>query len=208
MNIVSIEASSNICSVSSFKDSKLINLIETDKDRAHSKNLPIMIKRIMQDFSVKDKIHAFSISIGPGSFTSLRISLSLVKGISLILKNNIIPVPTFDYLNFQVNREDVHYIALSSFKDKCFIQKFKGLSSIGTPYIDSINNLKNIKEDIYSNFEDCNNQIEFLNLMPNSIYLAKYAIEKEEELLKKYNDEVKPIYLSNIKYEKNVNKSE
>ena len=91
MNIVSIEASSNICSVSSFKDSNLVNLIETNKDRSHSKNLPIMIKQIMRDFSAKDKIHAFSVSIGPGSFTSLRISLSLVKGISLILKNNIIP---------------------------------------------------------------------------------------------------------------------
>ena len=103
--------------------------------------------------------------------------------------------------------EDVHYIALSSFKDKCFIQKFKGLSSVSPPYIDSINNLKNIKEDIYSNFEDCNNQVEFLKLMPNSIYLAKYAIEKKEELSKKYNDEVKPVYLSNVKYQKNVNKS-
>ena len=103
MNIVSVEASSNICSVSSFKNNELINLIETNEDKAHSRNLPIMIKRIIQDFSSKDRIHAFSISIGPGSFTSLRISLSLVKGISTILKNKIIPVSTFEYLNFQIN---------------------------------------------------------------------------------------------------------
>ena len=207
MNIISIEASSNICSVSSFKDSKLINLIETNEDRSHSRNLPIMIKRIIQDFSHKDKIDAFSISIGPGSFTSLRISLSLVKGISLILKNDIIPVSTFDYLNFQINKKDVHYVALNSFKDKYFIQKFDGLNAIDSPYIDSIDNLKTIKEDIYSNDENFDNKIGFLKLMPNSIYLAKYAIKNKDELSKKYNDEIDPMYLSNVQYKKNASKS-
>ncbi len=207
MNIISVEASNNICSVSSFKDNNLINLIETNEDRSHSKNLPIMIQQIMQDFSSKDRIDAFVISTGPGSFTSLRISLSLVKGISLVLKNNIIPVPTFDYLNFEVDRKDTHYIALSSFKNKCFIQKFDGLESVGEPYITSISSLKSIKEDIYSNFQEADDNKNFIKLMPNSIYLAKYAIKEREKLLKKYNDDIKPIYLSNVEYEKNVNTS-
>ena len=205
--MISIEASSDICSVSSFKDDQLINLIETTQERSHSKNLPIMIKHIIQDFSSRDKIEAFSISTGPGSFTSLRISLSLIKGMSLVLKNDIIPVPTFDYLNFQIDSKDMHYIALSSFKNKYFIQKFDGMVSVGDPYIESIDNLKNINEDIYSNSQGYNNKIKFLKIIPNSVYLGKYAIKNREKLSKKYNDEINPIYLSNVKYEKNVSQS-
>ena len=207
MNIISIEASSNICSVSSFKDNQLVNLIETTEPRSHSRNLPIMIRQIIQDFTTKDKITAFSVSIGPGSFTSLRISLSIVKGIAFTLKNNIIPVPTFDYLNFQISNQDIHYIALSSFKNKCFVQKFDADKSLGRPYLELIDNLRNVKENIYADFQNSQNGIKCIKIIPNSVFLGRYAIKNSKKLLKKYNDQINLIYLSNVKYEKNVSKS-
>ena len=41
---------------------------------------------------------ALSVALGPGSFTSLRIGLALVKGLSLALKLPVIGVPTLDAL--------------------------------------------------------------------------------------------------------------
>jgi len=45
--------------------------------------------------SVRD-IDAFAVSIGPGSFTGLRIGLSTVKGLSHATQKPVIPVPTLD----------------------------------------------------------------------------------------------------------------
>ena len=82
MNLIAIECSTNICSVASFKDACLVNVIESDNALSHSKNLPLMFKSIISDFNnLKEDIDYFAISIGPGSFTSLRISLSFVKGL-------------------------------------------------------------------------------------------------------------------------------
>ena len=141
MNMIAIEASTKICSVSSFIEDKLINVIETDEVRSHSKNLPLMIKGIIKDFNSVRDVDIFSVSIGPGSFTSLRISLSLVKGLAFGLKTNIIPVSTLESINFKIKDKDSHYILLDSFKDKCFIQKFKGNKPVSDPYIESIENL-------------------------------------------------------------------
>ena len=108
MNMIAIESSTQICSVSSFVKGKLINVFETNERMSHSKNLPIMLKAAIQDFnSIKD-IDTFSISIGPGSFTSLRISMSLVKGIAFSLKADIVPVPTLESINHQIEDDDLY----------------------------------------------------------------------------------------------------
>ncbi|NOZ69152.1 MAG: tRNA (adenosine(37)-N6)-threonylcarbamoyltransferase complex dimerization subunit type 1 TsaB [Deferribacteres bacterium] len=42
------------------------------------------------------EIDAFAVSIGPGSFTGLRIGLSTVKGLSYATDKPVVPVPTLD----------------------------------------------------------------------------------------------------------------
>lgn len=45
-----------------------------------------------------DMLHALAVAIGPGSFTSLRVGLSLVKGIALARHLPVIGIPTLDIL--------------------------------------------------------------------------------------------------------------
>ena len=200
MNIVAIESSTNICSVSSFKDTHLINVIETEESKIHTKVLPVMIQTIMSDFKNYTEIDAFAVSIGPGSFTSLRISLSLVKGLAFGLKNNIIPVPTLESLNFSIDNKKDHYIILDSFKDKFFIQKFKGQKPLDLPFIGSIEKLKENKTDIYGYSTKKIKEIHLNRIVPNSILIGEYAIKNKIKLLKQYNSEINPIYLSDNKY--------
>ena len=94
------------------------------------------------------------------------------------------------------------HIVLSSFKNKCFIQKFDANKSLGKPYIELVDNLKNIEENIYADFQDSKNGIKFIKIIPNSVYLGKYAIKNSKKLSKKYNDQINLIYLSNVRYEK------
>ena len=50
MNLIAIESSASICSVSSFKNSKLCNVIDLADSKQHSKKLPQIIQEIMRDF--------------------------------------------------------------------------------------------------------------------------------------------------------------
>jgi tRNA threonylcarbamoyladenosine biosynthesis protein TsaB len=45
-----------------------------------------------------DMVHALAVAIGPGSFTSLRVGLSLVKGIALARHLPLIGIPTLDVI--------------------------------------------------------------------------------------------------------------
>jgi len=68
----------------------------------HSKRLLVTLERVMDECQVTwETIDAIAISLGPGSFTGLRIGLSTVKGLALATSLPLIGVPTLDGLASQ-----------------------------------------------------------------------------------------------------------
>ncbi len=68
-----------------------------------------MIDEVLRDASLSAKhLDVIAVSIGPGSFTGLRIGLSTAKGLALSLGISVIAVPTLDalaYAFFRTKRE-------------------------------------------------------------------------------------------------------
>lgn len=75
----------------------LISEIRVNIKVAHAERLMPSIEHLLKAsrISIKD-IDAFAVSIGPGSFTGLRIGLSTAKGFCYAAGKPIIPVPTLD----------------------------------------------------------------------------------------------------------------
>ena len=196
MNMIAIECSTKICSVASFQDNVLFNLIETEETYSHSKNLPLLVQTIIKDFNESNPIDTLAISIGPGSFSSLRISISLAKGLAFGKDIDILGVPTLHSLNFSLTDNRERYIILDSYRDKCFIQRFKGQKPCDSPYIELLENLKKMKLQIYG-FSNSLKEPE--KIIPSSVLIGKYAIKNRQELL---DNKINPIYLSENKYVK------
>ncbi|NOZ34158.1 MAG: tRNA (adenosine(37)-N6)-threonylcarbamoyltransferase complex dimerization subunit type 1 TsaB [Chlorobi bacterium] len=81
--ILNIESSTSVCSVCLAENGKKIAGKETNEQNAHSKILTVFIKDIFQERNLKVKnIDAVAVSKGPGSYTGLRIGVSVAKGIA------------------------------------------------------------------------------------------------------------------------------
>ncbi len=98
--ILHIETCTKMCSVALSEDGKLIDFIENDSENyIHGEYLTVFIEEILQKNKlIPSKLAAVSFSSGPGSYTGLRIGLSVAKGICFALCKPLISVSTLNIL--------------------------------------------------------------------------------------------------------------
>jgi tRNA threonylcarbamoyladenosine biosynthesis protein TsaB len=69
------------------------------ESRSHTVSLPRLVERTLADAQLRiDDVEGLAVSIGPGSFTGLRIGLAFVKGLAYAGRVPIAAVPTLEAL--------------------------------------------------------------------------------------------------------------
>lgn len=97
--ILSIETSTNVCSVAIHNDSKLLSHQLHEVDKSHSSLLPGIALEICDGAKVSmSELDGIAVSDGPGSYTGLRIGIATAKGFAYTLKVPLISVPTMDIM--------------------------------------------------------------------------------------------------------------
>lgn len=98
MKILAIETATVAGSVAIVDDQAgLIGEVRVDVSIVHAERLMPSIEWLLKSSNISiGEIDAFAVSIGPGSFTGLRIGLSTVKGFSYATKKPLVPVRTLD----------------------------------------------------------------------------------------------------------------
>ena len=131
MNILAIESASTICGVAIFLKSKLVELDEIDQPRIHGNRLPVLIHDILNNHSITiNQLDGIAISSGPGSYTGLRIGMSLARGLAASGGIPIIPVPTLFSMNVHIQKKGIYWIMLHSHKNLVYAQRYLS----GEPY--------------------------------------------------------------------------
>jgi tRNA threonylcarbamoyladenosine biosynthesis protein TsaB len=81
--ILCIETATGVCSAALCNDTATLHLREAAEGRSHASQLTVLIRELLAEASVStQELDAVAVSKGPGSYTGLRIGVSVAKGIS------------------------------------------------------------------------------------------------------------------------------
>ncbi|MDY4811422.1 MAG: tRNA (adenosine(37)-N6)-threonylcarbamoyltransferase complex dimerization subunit type 1 TsaB [Muribaculaceae bacterium] len=97
--IINIETSTAVCSVALSSEGAVLQHTEDFHGRNHAVLLSDFIKDALDYMARQElKADAVAVSLGPGSYTGLRIGLSEAKGLAYALDTPLIGVPTLELM--------------------------------------------------------------------------------------------------------------
>ena len=105
MRILAIGTSGKNCTIAISENKNVIKEININTGLTHSETLLPNIEKILQDTNLTlNDMDAYAISIGPGSFTGIRIGVATIKGLCLGVDKPVIAVPSL--LGMAYNQKD------------------------------------------------------------------------------------------------------
>ncbi len=118
-NILNIETSTDVCSVALTSEGQVLDHRENYDGQTHATLLSQYVQEMLQYARTRDiTLDAIAVSIGPGSYTGLRIGLSEAKGLAFGLNVPLIGVNTLQLLvvstmfNHFIDEEKVLYVPM------------------------------------------------------------------------------------------------
>lgn len=98
-NLLHIETATPVCSVAISINGLPVSVRETDEDRSHATRLTLFIQEVLEESKLAvQSLDAISLTLGPGSYTGLRIGTSVVKGLAYAAAKPVIGIPTLQAL--------------------------------------------------------------------------------------------------------------
>jgi tRNA threonylcarbamoyladenosine biosynthesis protein TsaB len=122
MNILGFDTSSKHLSIAIAEDDKILSSVHEDVGVRHSALLLPKIKELLQELSLKiNDIDVIAISIGPGSFTGLRIGVATLKALAFASNIKVVAIPTMDAIAYNhIDRCDKLALCLDARKNMIY----------------------------------------------------------------------------------------
>jgi tRNA threonylcarbamoyladenosine biosynthesis protein TsaB len=138
MTLLGIETATSVCGAAVWRDGSLAALEEIDRQRVHAERLLPLIDAALRGAGTTARmLGAIAVSIGPGSFTGLRIGLSIAKGLSLATGVPLVAVPTLEALASRSARAGGAtgpvLAALDARRDEVYFQIFHAAGGVVAP---------------------------------------------------------------------------
>ena len=93
--ILCVETATDLCSVALCDTGGTVALRDNDKGRSHASVLTVFIEEILMEAGIRaGNLDAIAVSKGPGSYTGLRIGVSVAKGMAYAASIPLIGVDT------------------------------------------------------------------------------------------------------------------
>ena len=171
MKILALDSTAKTASVCICEDERLISIYSVTAGLNHSETLLPMVENALKTAQMNiDDIDMFAISDGPGSFTGVRIGVSLLKGLAFGKNKLCLGVSTLEALAYN----------LRGFKGLiCPVMDARRDQVYNALFISDGQNIKRLTDDRAIPLKEL--QTEFENIDAENIYLCGdgYALTKK-----------------------------
>lgn len=107
MKILAIDSTAIVASVAICEDEKLVALYTVNNGNTHSETLlPMVESALAQSKLTAGDIDMFAVSVGPGSFTGVRIGVATIKGLAFGRNVPCVGVSTLEALAYNLKGND------------------------------------------------------------------------------------------------------
>jgi tRNA threonylcarbamoyladenosine biosynthesis protein TsaB len=104
--VICLETATNLCSVALCDNTGVIALKESDEAKSHASLVTIYIGEILKENGIRaSDLEAIAVSKGPGSYTGLRIGVSVAKGVAYAASIPLIGIETTLSMFWGISRD-------------------------------------------------------------------------------------------------------
>ena len=142
MTILALETATEVCGAALLRDDTIVSQAHLRRPRIHSKRLTPLIEDVCAHGDVAaEALDAVAVSMGPGSYTGLRIGVSTAKGWARAVDAELIGVPTLEAyaarLRPMARPGDVICALLDARRDEVYAGAFRRAGEGLVPHADT-----------------------------------------------------------------------
>lgn len=131
MTLLALETATDTCGVALLEGDAVAAETHLHRPRVHSRLLTPLVEETLQSADVDSAdLDAVAVSMGPGSYTGLRIGVSTAKGWALAAGADLVGVPTLEAYAAQlrpvVRPQDVVCVLFDARRDEVYAGAFRG----------------------------------------------------------------------------------
>lgn len=103
MTLLALETATDTCGVALLHDDDVVAEAHLHRPRVHAERLTPLVEDVLRHAAcTREALDAVAVSMGPGSYTGLRIGVSTAKGWALATDADLVGVPTLEAYAAQV----------------------------------------------------------------------------------------------------------
>lgn len=145
MRVLAIDTALGLCSAAVVEDGRVLATGSEAMQQGHQERLAPLVATIMADSNVDfDALDRIGVTVGPGSFTGLRVGLSFAKGLGLALDIPVVGFDSLDIIAASAPREGPGLALIDARRGQAYVRRFQGSVPVGPSQAVRIQDLEDI----------------------------------------------------------------
>jgi tRNA threonylcarbamoyladenosine biosynthesis protein TsaB len=132
MIVLGLDTCLNACSVAVLDGERVLARASEAMARGHQERLAPMASAVMADAGLAfDRLQRIGVTVGPGSFTGLRVGLAFAKGLAQALGAPAVGVGVLEAL--AADADGLAFAAIDARRDQVYLQAFEAGAALMAP---------------------------------------------------------------------------
>ena len=134
MLIVVVDTCLAVCQTAVVRDGMILAGASEAMARGHQERLAPMVREVVEAAGVRlSDVDRIAVTIGPGSFTGLRVGLAFAKGLAMALERPCVGVGTLAALAASIDGPGLRAAAIDAGRGAVYLQIFDGDHELSAP---------------------------------------------------------------------------